>query len=208
MVGCPHHPGGKRNGILSKGALLSHIISTHSAQFHKADMEICEAANIHVCPQCPCAIFTSDKKLAQHHRTHHTDTRTVPNLALCLKHIQGELPPNYNPIWDEGLKFIHDNIEPDPANFCSGVCEKVDAGLREQFDDIVMGVIYADVDAAHVGLDTYAWDSRAHVFLWLLFHVEMLIMGPKLRKSDDKETINQCFARRINLFRCGHIELL
>jgi len=61
----------------------------------------------------------------------------------------------------------------------------VTPALREQFDDVVMGIIYAYVQAAEefVGTYTYAWNSKASVFLWLLSHVEMLVMGPKREKS-------------------------
>ena len=41
------------------------------------------------------------------------------------------------------------------------------------------------------------------------FHVEMLVMGPKQEKLDgQEETINECVAHRLHLFRCGHIKLL
>ena len=74
-----------------------------------------------------------------------------------------------------------------------------------------MGIIYAYVQGAEefVGTDTYTWNSKANVFLWLLFHVELLVMGPKQEKSGGKEeTINKCIARRLNLFYCAHIKLL
>ena len=118
-------------------------------------------------------------------RNWHSISRTITNLELYLKHIQGKLPPTYNPIWDKGLEFIHDNITPNPASFCSRVFKKVTPALREQLDDVVMGVIYAYVQAVEefVGTDTHAWNSKANVFLWLLFHVEMLVMGPKCEKS-------------------------
>ena len=53
--------------------------------------------------------------------------------------------------------------------------------LREKNDNMVMGIIYAYVQVAEefVGAETQAWNSKARVFLWLLFHVEMLVMGPK-----------------------------
>ena len=71
-----------------------------------------------------------------------------------------------------------------------------------------MGIIHAYVQAAEefAGAETQAWNSKACIFLWLLFHVKMLIMGPKREESDElEETINTCVARRLNLFRCGHI---
>ena len=74
-----------------------------------------------------------------------------------------------------------------------------------------MGIIYAYVQAAEefVGTETHSWNSKASVFIWLLCHVEMLVMGPKREKSGgEKETINEYAARRLNLFRCGHIKLL
>ena len=65
---------------------------------------------------------------------------------------------NHNPIWDKGLQFIHNNIAPDPASFRSGVCEKGLPKLQEQFDDVVMGIIYAYIQAAEelVGAETQA----------------------------------------------------
>ena len=74
-----------------------------------------------------------------------------------------------------------------------------------------MGVIYACVQAMEefVGTDTHAWNSKANVFLWLLFYVEMLVMRPKREKlGGQEETINKCVARRLHLFCCGHIQLL
>ena len=70
-----------------------------------------------------------------------------------------------------------------------------------------MDIIYAYVEAAqtYVGTTTAAWDSEGHVFLWLLFNAEMLLLGPQ---QDKAETINACVARCINMFRCGHIEAL
>ena len=60
-----------------------------------------------------------------------------------------------------------------------------------------------------VGRDTYAWNSKANVFLWLIFHVELLVMGPKEEKSGRKEeTIKECVPWRLNLFCYGHIKLL
>ena len=44
-----------------------------------------------------------------------------------------------------------------------------------------MGIIYAYVQAAEefVGAETQGWNSKAHVLLQLLFHVKMLVMGPR-----------------------------
>ena len=120
----------------------------HALHFRLADIQICQATNLHVCTQCNCAIFTSENTLAQHHGTKHHDSQITTNLDLCIKHIQGELPPNQNLMWDKGLQFIHDNIAPDPASFWSGVCEKVLPKLQEQFDDVVMGIIYTYLQAA------------------------------------------------------------
>ena len=60
-----------------------------------------------------------------------------------------------------------------------------------------MGIIYSYVQAAEdfVGTDTHDWNSKANRFLWLLFYMEMLVMGPKQENSDgQKETINECAA--------------
>ena len=76
------------------------------------------------------------------------------------------------------------------------------AVIQTQFDDVVMGIIYAFVQAAEefVGTETHNWNSKASVFLWLLFYVEMLVMVPKREKSGgEKETINEYAARRQNL---------
>ena len=85
------------------------------------------------------------------------------------------------------------------------------ATIQKQLDDVVMGIIYAYVHAADefVGIDTHDWNSKANVLLWLLFHVEMLVMGPKRRKSGgQEETINKCDIQRLNHFHCGHMKLL
>jgi len=154
---CPHSPEGVRTDISSKSALIHHIKSMHSTHFHLADMQICQTANLHACSQCDCAIYTSKKTLAHHHRTKHHDSRTTTNLDLCLKHIQGKLPPNYNPIWEKGLEFIYSNIAPDPASFRAGVCGNVSAVMQTQFDDVIIGIIYAYVQAVEefVGTETH-----------------------------------------------------
>ena len=42
-----------------------------------------------------------------------------------------------------------------------------------------------------------------------MFHEEMHVLGQKWEESGERdETINKCVARRLNLFRCGHIEEL
>ena len=117
----------------------------YSSRFHLADMQVCQAENLHVCHQYDCAVYTSANKLEQQqdHLAKHHDSRTISNLVLCLKSIQGELPPNYNPILDKGLQFIHSNIAPNPARFCSGVCEKVAPSLHEQFANVFMGIVHS-----------------------------------------------------------------
>ena len=124
QISCPHSPEGVRTDISSKSALIQHIKSMNSTHFHLADMQICQMANLHTCSQCDCVIYT-----AQDHRTNHHDSRTTTNLDLCLKHIQGKLPPNYNPIWEKGLECIYSSIAPDPASFRVGVCGKVSARI-------------------------------------------------------------------------------
>ena len=116
----------------------------YSSRFHLADMQVCQAENLHVCHQYDCAVYTSANKLEQQqdHLAKHHDSRTISNLVLCLKSIQGKLPPNYNPILDKGPQFINNNTEPDPANFQLGVCEKVEKGSLEQLDEGFMGIIY------------------------------------------------------------------
>ena len=72
---------------------------------------------------------------------------------------------------------------------------KINHSLCNQLDDVFMGIIHAYVNAAdkYVGDDTEPCDSQVHVFLWMLFHVEMLIMGPTREKSTEvDETINEC----------------
>ena len=71
-----------------------------------------------------------------------------------------------------------------------------------------MGVIDASNEAASSYIDTDgqpAWNTDKEAVMWLVFHVEMLILGPQ---KDKTETISQCVGRRINLFCCGFIELL
>ena len=86
---------------------------------------------------------------------------------------------------------------------------KVNPGFRNQFDDMFMDIVHAYISAVdkYMGDDAEPWDSQAHVFLWMLFHVKMLIMGPKREKSTEADkTINECVARRLNLFKCEYIE--
>ena len=71
-----------------------------------------------------------------------------------------------------------------------------------------MGVIDASNEAAssYIGTDGQpAWNTDKEAVMWLVFHVEMLILGPQ---KDKTETILQCVGRWINLFRCGFVELL
>ena len=53
-----------------------------------------------------------------------------------------------------------------------------------------MGVIHAYNEASqtYVGSDAPTWNTESFVFLWLLFHIEMLILGPKPTAS--KESIS------------------
>ena len=77
--------------------------------------------------------------------------------------------------------------------------------MWEQFDDMFMGIIYSYVQAMDefVGVETYAWNFMSCVFLWLMFHVEMLVLGPKQEKSGEQdETINECVTWWLNFFRC------
>ena len=83
--------------------------------------------------------------------------------------------------------------------------------IQTQFDDVVMGIFYAYVQAAEefLGTETHNWNSKASLFLWLLFHIETIVMGPKREKSGrEKKTINECAMHRLNLFWCGHIKVL
>ena len=136
MRACPQHAGGHRHGFSKRKALVNHIRSAHSSNLHLADLQICQLANLHTCTQCNDTIFSSEKKLISHMKAAHPDSRTTSNIQLCTKHIQGALPPNYNPIWPQALQFISCNIAPDPANFRSGVSEMVPAKLLRRFDDV------------------------------------------------------------------------
>ena len=205
---CPHHATGHRGGLPTRSSLINHIASSHQHQLHLADQQYCQLANIHICHLCPAAVFSSAKKLAQHNRKHHPNSRTSTNLSICTSQLQGTIPPNYAPSWKEALQFINLNFAPNPASFRSGLQEKISPALKTQFDDIFLNIIKAYVEAAntYIGEEEPEWNSKAHVFLWLLFHVEMLVLGPQ--KDKKSESINQCVGRRINLFRCGHIEQL
>ena len=125
MPGCPQHRQGKRKGVSTKAALVNHIKTAHPTDIHRADMQLCQEVNVHICPQCPCAVFHNEKKLANHHRTHHQNTRVSTNKQLCKTFIQGATEPNYVPIWEQALKFILTKYAPDPATFRSGVAEKI-----------------------------------------------------------------------------------
>ena len=74
-----------------------------------------------------------------------------------------------------------------------------------------MGIIYAYINGVeqYVGEETHNWNSKTHVFLWLMLFVEMLILGPKHEKSGEQDkTTNKCVARRLHTFRFGHIQQL
>ena len=115
-------------------------------------MQIFQESNIHACPQCPCEVFNSAKKLDQHDRSHHFDTRTVTNTALCSTHIQGTLPPNFDHILSNVLQFIDKNVASNPENFRLGLQEKLTAPILDEFDDIFMGIIKACVEASQISV--------------------------------------------------------
>ena len=208
MTGCPHNIARKRSGISTKGALINHIRASHSTDIHLANIQLCQEVNVHICAQCPCEVFHSAKKLAQHQKNQHPNRRTASNHHLCTQFIQGPVEPNYVPRWDRGLQFIADHLKPDPTTFRSGVAEKIPARLRAEFDDVFIGIVKASNGAAnsYVGETILPeWNTDHQTVTWLLFHAEMLILGPK--KTMD-ESIKDCVIRRLNLFKCGHIDEL
>ena len=172
-------------------------------------MQLCQVANIHVCPQCPCEVFSSAKALEKHNKKHHNDTRVTTNTALCTKHLQGSQTLNYTPIWPDALKFVDAHLTPDPASFRTGLHEKINDRNRDEFDNIFMSLVHAFNEGSqeYIGADTYVWNKASYSFLWLLLHVEMLILCPQKDKKSG-ESINECVARRMGLFRCGHISTL
>ena len=59
----------------------------------------------------------------------------------------------------------------------------------------------------YVGSDTYKWDKASYSFLWLLLHVEMLILCPQKDKTSG-ESIDQYVACQMGLFQYGNIYTL
>ena len=49
-----------------------------------------------------------------------------------------------------------------------------------------MGIVYVYVNAVeqYIGEETYPWNSKAHVFLWLVFHEDelLILVGPTREK--------------------------
>ena len=71
------------------------------------------------------------------------------------------------------MEFIHSNIAPYPASFRLGLYEKVMPSQQKQFANVVMGIIYSYDQATKefVGTAIHDWNSKADIFLWLLFNV-------------------------------------
>ena len=51
----------------------------------------------------------------------------------------------------------------------------------------------------NVGSGTYSWNKEGCSFLWLFFHVEMLLLCPQKDKISG-ESIIQCVTRHMGLF--------
>ena len=110
----PHHSSGEWLDINSQAAFIQHIHSTHSENFHLANLRLCQEANIsthvpNVIARSSAATKSSNATIPQQHAT---------NTDLCLAHIVGENPPNYTLVWSQAL---NDNIKPDPVNFRTGL---------------------------------------------------------------------------------------
>ena len=58
----------------------------------------------------------------------------------------------------------------------------------------------------YIGGETNTWDLEPHLFLWLIFNFEMLVIGPQENKK--AKTINKVVSRLLDLFTAGHIEEL
>ena len=131
------------------------------------------------------------------------------NTALCTKHPQGSQTLNYTPIWPDALKFVDAHIAPNPASFCTGIHDKINDRNQGKFDDIFMNLVNAFNEGSqeYIGTDTYEWNKASYSFLWLLLYVEMLILCPQKDKKLG-ESINECVAHHMGLFRCGHISTL
>jgi len=117
------------------------------------------------------------------------------------------VPTNSPTYWDKAFQFILDNVAPNPANFCCGIQEKVPPSLLSAVDDIFGGLLlaYEEGSKRYEGRPTQDWNARGFVFLWLLSHIEMLLLGPQKERS---ETISECVARRLQQFRDGRSEHL
>ena len=146
--GCPQHRDGKRGGLSSRAALIEHIRCSHKSHVHCADIRTCQEANVHICGLCLCSVYSSRKKLEQHCRVKHSNKRTQTNTSICREHLMGTQALNCDDRWGEALRFIQDNLQPDPATFRSGLTEKVSNELRDKFDSMFAGVIQAYVTAS------------------------------------------------------------
>jgi len=166
----------------------------HTLDLHLADMQVCHQVNVHICPQFPCTVFHNAKKLEQHRRQMHPDTQRQDNLTLADQHITHLTPTNTPTSWDQAFQFISANVAPDPANFRCGIQEKIPPSLRAEVVDVFVGLLFAYEEGSkrYEGSPTPDWNARGFVFLWLISHMEMLLLGPQKDKS---ESIAACVAR-------------
>ena len=77
-------------------------------------------------------------------------------------------------------------------------------------------VFHKESHKRYMGPHGPPWDTSSFPTFWLLVHAEMLLFAPipagrdTLGQTQDtaKETIHNCVVRRLNMFKCGHIESL
>ena len=72
------------------------------------------------------------------------------------------------------------------------------------FADVIQA--YVTASQHYVGEEASQWDTQGHLFMWLIFNLERLVLGPQPNKESEK--INECVARRLQLLRAGHVKSL
>ena len=166
---------------------------------------------LHVCHQCDFAAFHSAKKLEAHWRKQHFDTRVDGNLTIIYKFLLDPTEQiDQHHMWSTALHFIRNKIAPDPADFRSGIQEKLPASFQHKIDDIFASLVhaYAEASKARVGGTNPPWNCGSHVscvFLWLL---SMWKCSSWDHSATKNEMIPVCVCRRAELFRGRHIAQL
>jgi hypothetical protein len=213
IPGCVHHPSGSLPQALPNQHLLKHhLITSHQHNLHNADPLLCQQCNIHICTSCPSKFYMSHTALSKHYYTKHHQPRCVTNSTICHSQFVLKHKSSFAPDWTNGLRFIHDNITPRPAECRAGTKDLVKPTLLKSFSDFFTDIIRACNLASstfHQPCDPQqfipAWERQDYPFVWLLFHAELLIFAPSPNKE---ESINECTQRCLQLLYAGHISSL